>query len=88
MATNTPFPSRPLASGLTRGALSGAGGAQPGGFGTSAATQQHREAARIERERAERAERERLERAGQSQLAELSEEQREEIDEAVRLMPS
>lgn len=57
-------------SGLTRGA--------------NTATQQHREAQRLERERAERVERERMERAGQSQLGELSEEQREEINEAVR----
>jgi len=60
-------------SGLARGAA------------TTTATQQHREAQRLERERAERAERERMERAGQSQLGELSEEQREEINEAVRL---
>ncbi|KAI9693406.1 MAG: Calcium-binding component of the spindle pole body (SPB) half-bridge [Bogoriella megaspora] len=54
-------------------------------IGASGATQQHREAQRLDRERVERAERERIEREGRGQLEQLSEEQREEIDQAFAL---
>ncbi|KAG8628015.1 hypothetical protein KVT40_003888 [Elsinoe batatas] len=54
-----------------------------GGFG--GATQQQREAARLERERQERAERERREAEDRGVLDSLSEEHREEINEAFQL---
>ncbi|KAK3079968.1 hypothetical protein LTS18_003476 [Coniosporium uncinatum] len=89
MATTT-YPNRPYTSGLQRG---GATASAPQnafnastGFGAGgAATQQQREAQRLERERAAREERERMQRESQNQLGELSEEQREEINEAFAL---
>ncbi|KAI9664656.1 MAG: Calcium-binding component of the spindle pole body (SPB) half-bridge [Bathelium mastoideum] len=87
--------SRPYTSGFGRTAGGGTAGPSTGaaqnafrgssGFGAPAATQQHREAQRLDRERVERAERERMEREGRGQLAELSEEQRDEIDQAFAL---
>ncbi|TKX18177.1 EF-hand domain-containing protein 3 [Elsinoe australis] len=99
MATSTAhpsFPSRPYQSGLGRPAstapqntYSAPGQYQApqypaaGGFG--GATQQQREAARLERERQERAERERREAEDRGVLDSLTEEQREEINEAFGL---
>lgn len=99
MATSTAhpsFPSRPYTSGLGRPGSTApqnafsAPQANPypgqnynaqGAFG--GATQQQREAARLERERIERAERERREAEERGVLDALTEEQREEINEAV-----
>ena len=99
MATSTaqqPFPSRPYTAGFGRNG--GQGGFQstpfnapaqnPAGFagaasGAGAATQQQREAQRLDRERQERAERERREADERGVLEALSEEQREEVNEAV-----
>jgi centrin-3 len=57
----------------------------PQGYGAAgaAATQQQREAQRLENERRERAERERREAEERQALEALSEEQREEVNEAV-----
>lgn len=71
------------------GAYTGFGGGLGRGAGAdSGATQQQREAQRLERERIERAERERREAEERGALDALSEEQREEVNEAVRLTTS
>jgi len=57
----------------------------PSGFGGGGATQQQREAARLDRERLDRAERERREAEERGVLDALTEEQREEINEAFTL---
>lgn len=91
------FPSRPYTSGLGRPgstapqntynnapqstAYQSQAYNQAGAFG--AATQQQREAARLERERIERAERERKDDEERRVLDDISEEQKEEISEAV-----
>ncbi|PNS16374.1 Cell division control protein 31 [Sphaceloma murrayae] len=97
-AAHASFPSRPYQSGLGRPASTApqntynAPAANPyqtsqypaaGAFG--GATQQQREAARLERERQERADRERREAEDRGVLDSLSEEHREEINEAFQL---
>ncbi|KAF1343696.1 hypothetical protein BDV97DRAFT_82147 [Delphinella strobiligena] len=68
-------------------AYGGVAGPAGGAFGANSgqASQQQREAARLERERAERAERERRDAEERGVLESLSEEQREEINEAFAL---
>ncbi|KAK4545845.1 hypothetical protein LTR36_002409 [Oleoguttula mirabilis] len=85
-AQQTPFnaPQQPNPAGFgTAGAAGGLGGGLGGG--AAAATQQQREAQRLDRERAERAERERREAEERGALEALSEEQREEVNEAFSL---
>lgn len=98
MASSSTFPSRPYNSGLARPGSTAPQNAysapqanpyqnQPYNAPSNfvGATQQQREAARLERERVDRAERERREEEERGVLDALTEEQREEINEAVRL---
>ncbi|GAB7340226.1 hypothetical protein MBLNU457_6691t1 [Dothideomycetes sp. NU457] len=98
MASSSAFPSRPYNSGLARPGSTAPQNAYnapqtnpyqnqpynaPNNF--VGATQQQREAARLERERLDRAERERREEEERGVLDALTEEQREEINEAFGL---
>jgi len=98
MASSSAFPSRPYNSGLARPGSTVPQNTynapqtnpyqnQPYNVPSNfvGATQQQREAARLERERVERVERERREEEERGVLDALTEEQREEINEAVRL---